>query len=154
MSWNLTSKNPCPNHFKIGWVEDLFSVRKLRGKTRNLSWEPWLRLLYWRTWLRRLGAVPDECRLISFCYQLYTSGGVSVCWSPTYGELITGGGRHDQISVNGSPQILTSGIWSLYVCVFQSYGSVFYLLILMLCNKQFQMFEMVWCEPYFAQCIS
>ena len=26
--------------------------------------------------------------------------------------------------------------------------------ILMLCNKQFQMFEMVWCEPYFAQCIS
>ena len=27
-----------------------------------------------------------------------------------HGELITGGGRHDQISVNGSAQILTSGI--------------------------------------------
>ena len=28
-----------------------------------------------------------------------------------HGELITGGGRHDQISVNGSTWILTSGIW-------------------------------------------
>ena len=38
-----------------------------------------------------------------FCWQL-------ICLVKPHGELITGEGRHDQISVNGSTQILTSGI--------------------------------------------
>ena len=45
-----------------------------------------------------------------------------------HGELITGGGRHDQISVNGSTPILTSGIWIPPPLVCFNCTAVFYLL--------------------------
>ena len=67
-----------------------------------------------------------------FC--LFVTGGGSACFClqliclvKPHGELITGGGRHDQISVNGSTQILTSGIcFSPSLCVFQMHGCVLF----------------------------